>query len=260
MADVETGCQFLWREQWLRSVDPADLTSSSDPARHDDLGVGRALLPLLVKNAQRPPGPGGEEQWSCQATELLRAAPTCLPFRDITQYVDDVRSGNVGFWWAARAFLVGLFNRLQHVSSKVVPERLRFRGGRRWGFLIGGVTGRTPTATLDLKPGEWVRIKSKQEILATVNSDLLNRGMGFDEEMARFCGQTFRVQARVERCIDEPTGRMLTMKTPCVILENNVCSGAFNLSCPREFLPFWREIWLERVEPRETNECTRTDS
>ena len=37
------------------------------------------------------------------------------------------------------------------------------------------------------------------------------------------------------------------MKSPCIILENNVCEGVYNMNCPREFVPFWREIWLERV-------------
>ena len=108
-------------------------------------------------------------------------------------------------------------------------------------------TGRTPTEELHLQPGELVRIKSKEEILATVNADLLNRGMGFDEEMSRYCGQLARVQARVDKCINESTGEMLTMKYPCIVLENNICAGVFNVSCPREFIPFWREIWLERV-------------
>ena len=65
--------------------------------------------------------------------------------------------------------------------------------------------------------------------------------------MSRYCGRTARVQARIERCIDERTGRMLTMRTPCIVLEGLVCAGAYNVNCPREFVPFWREIWLERV-------------
>ena len=109
------------------------------------------------------------------------------------------------------------------------------------------MTGRTPTAHLDLRPGELVRVKSKEDILATLDENLLNRGMGFDEEMSRYCGQTFRVQNRVERCLDEKTGRMLTMKSPCIVLDGVVCAGAYKGNCPREFLPFWREIWLERV-------------
>jgi hypothetical protein len=76
---------------------------------------------------------------------------------------------------------------------------------------------------------------------------MLNRGMGFEIEMARYCGQTARVQARVDKCIDEKTGELLTMKSPCIVLEDIVCAGVYNSSCPREFVPFWREIWLERV-------------
>ena len=72
--------------------------------------------------------------------------------------------------------------------------------------------------------------------------------MGFEEEMARSCGRTARVLRRVDRCIDEKTGRMLTMKNPCIVLDGVICEGAYHANCPREFLPFWREIWLERVE------------
>lgn len=38
------------------------------------------------------------------------------------------------------------------------------------------------------------------------------------------------------------------MKSPCIILDDLVCEGVYNANCPREFVPFWREIWLERVE------------
>jgi hypothetical protein len=240
----QTACSLYWKEQWLRRVDAATATSGRNG---NGLADGRILLPLLTVNAVKEPGPDGEERFACQATELLRAAPTCLPFRDLGQYVRDVRTGNVGVLSMVRAFLVGLFNRLQNVSKKVLPERLWFKEGRRWRFLKGGAVGRTPTMELNLQPGELVRIKSKEEILATLNGDLLNRGMGFDEEMSRYCGQTARVQSRVSRCIDEKTGRMLRMKNPCIVLENNVCAGVYNVSCPREFVPFWREIWLKRV-------------
>jgi hypothetical protein len=67
--------------------------------------------------------------------------------------------------------------------------------------------------------------------------------------MSRFCGRIARVKARANRCVDEKTGRMLTMKNPCIILEDIVCEGAFSANCPREFICWWREIWLERVPP-----------
>jgi hypothetical protein len=41
---------------------------------------------------------------------------------------------------------------------------------------------------------------------------------------------------------------MLTMKYPCIVLDGVVCEGVFSGNCPRAFISFWREIWLERIE------------
>lgn len=238
----ETACTLYWKEQWLRRVPRNEVGMA--PADSD----GRTLLPLLVSNTQREPGPDGEVRWSCQATEMPRAASEPLPLRDLTQYRQDLSSGNATLRGVLVAAAVAVFNHYQWWSRRSLPRFLRIRGGLRWRFLRGGVTsGRTPTQALDLQPGELVRIKSREEILATLDSHLLNRGMGFDAEMSRFCGRTARVKARATRCIEESTGRMLTMKNPCIILEDIVCEGAFNASCPREFVCWWREIWLERV-------------
>jgi len=254
----QTACSLYWKEAWLRRVEPGRPDEFVTPGQPDDpgqpeqpgqpaevAGPGAApkLLPLLRVNTRK-----GADAYSCQATELLRAAPTCLPFRDVGQYVTDVRSGNAGAAQVLRTFMVGLFNRVQGLSTKVLPRRLWFRNGLRWGFVEGRAGRTTPTAELGLRPGELVRIKSKDEILDTLNDDLLNRGMGFEAEMARYCGRTARVRTRVEHCLDERTGRLLTMKSPCIVLDDLVCEGVYNANCPREFVPFWREIWLERVE------------
>jgi hypothetical protein len=237
----QTACSMYWKEAWLKRVEPGT------PLPVVETPSGRIDLPLLVENTHKAPGPDGGERFSCQSTELLRAAPTCLPFRDLGQYVTDVKTGNVTPWASVKAFLVSLFNRVQDVSRQKLPQRLWFKEGLRWGFIKGQPGKKTPTAHLDLQPGELVRVRSKEAILATLNEDMLNRGMGFEIEMARYCGQTARVQARVDKCIDEKTGELLTMKSPCIILEDIVCAGVYNSSCPREFVPFWREIWLERV-------------
>ncbi|GGP12649.1 hypothetical protein LDL08_18835 [Nonomuraea glycinis] len=247
----QTACSLYWKEAWLKRVDPDTPEPTAEPAAEPAAEPipqpapepERRLLPLLEVNTR-----SGVDTYSCQATELLRAAPACLPFRDVRQYVTDVRTGNAGTLQVARTFLVGLFNRFQDLSKKVLPRRLWIRKGLRWGFVEGRAGRMTPTAELGLKPGELVRIKSKDEILATLNDDLLNRGLGFEEEMARYCGRTARVRARVERCLDEKTGLLLSMKSPCIVLDDLVCEGVYNANCPREFVPFWREIWLERVE------------
>lgn len=234
----QTSCLLYWKEDWLKIVGPGARASTT---------ASTVNLSLLESNTHKKPGPDGEPRYACQATELLRAAPTVLPASDLRQYVTDVKTGNVSTLTSLKAFLIMVFNRLQGVSKRLLPRRLWFRSGLPWGFVQGRLAGPTPTAHLDLQPGEVVRIKSKEQIEATLNESRLNRGMGFEEEMARYCGRTARVQARVTQCLDEKTGRMLTMKNPCIILEDVVCSGMHTANCPRQFLPFWREIWLERV-------------
>jgi len=239
----QTACLVYWKEAWLRRVGaPANGAGAPAPG---GASTGLTVADVYARS-KRTPAPDGEELFSCQATELLRAAPELLPFRDLGQYAQDLRSGNVGILAVVRAFLVGLFNRFQGLSARFLPARLRFREGMRWGFVKGSLT-KTPTGTSDLQPGELVRIRSKAEIMATLTKDLRNRGLGFEEEMARHCGREARVLRRVDRCIDEASGRLLHMKNPCIVLEDTVCEGAYNANCPRSIYSFWREIWLERV-------------
>jgi len=236
----QTACLFYWKEAWLERADGPVLPAV--PA-----GEPRVTAADLYALATRPGETDGEVRYTCQATELLRAAPELLPFKDLGQYVDDVRSGNATVLDVVRAFLVGLFNHLQAVSRRVLPRRLWFRDGLRWRFVKGSLT-KTPTGQTDLQPGELVRIKSQAEIEATLNEDLKNRGLGFEEEMARHCGREARVLRRVDRCIEESTGRMLQMKNPCIVLEGVICEGTYTAMCPRSIYAFWREIWLERLD------------
>lgn len=61
----------------------------------------------------------------------------------------------------------------------------RFLGGvpfpRRTGKIPVG--SKTPTICLNLQPGEWVRVKSYKETLATLDTNNKNRGLYFDAEM-----------------------------------------------------------------------------
>jgi hypothetical protein len=241
----QAACLIYWKHAWLRKVDPAGPPSGTYPPPTPEAS---RLLPLLTIATQRPPAEDGSEVYRCQATELLRAAPEQLPLRNLGQFVEDVRTGNAGVFWTIRAVLVAAYNRAQGVGKRLLPPRLQFRGGRHWGFLRG-TADKTPTVQTNLQPGDTVRIRSKEEVARTLNADLLNRGMGFDAEMARFCGRTARVARRVDQIIDERTGRMIRMRSPCIVLEDVICEGAFNLSCPRSITPYWREVWLEKIDP-----------
>jgi hypothetical protein len=85
--------------------------------------------------------------------------------------------------------------------------------------------------------------------------------MMFHPEMVSSCTGTFPVAKRVRRLMNEKTGRVVELKNPCLVLEGVPCRGRYSkpLLCPRGMAPYWREIWVERIEqgpctePRATN-------
>jgi hypothetical protein len=239
-------CLIFWKEAWLKRVDHPDLVAAPNedqgkrPAGVDAEGLRRA--------ARVSPGDGTPESvvWSCQATTMYDATSAFSKW-DVWQFVRDVRSGHVKVrtvaWWAVTKAL----NRI-----RLLPKMWRLvetvRGPFRVPF-IGGTLSKTPRELLNLVPGEWVEVKSYEEILATLDKKGKNRGMTFDSEMVKYCGTRLRVRQRVERIIDEPTGRMMVLPNDCIILEGATCTGDYHGFCPRAIYPYWREIWLRRVEP-----------
>jgi hypothetical protein len=238
----QAGCLVYWKEAWLKRV-PADAGEQAGPAAETP---PHRMLTTLTAATRKGGGSPDEELFSCQATELLRAAPTPVPPWDVSQYVLDVRSGNAGLLATMRAVAIGVFNEYQDLSRRLLPKPLRIRRGMRLPFIDGRLV-KTPDEALDLQPGELVRIKSKEEIVRTLDANNSNRGLTFDAEMLWYCGREARVLRRVERIVDERTGRLLRLKRPCIVLEDVTCRGEYHRCCPRADNPFWREIWLERV-------------
>jgi hypothetical protein len=236
----QAGCNLYWKKAWLKRI-PA-----GEPGPAPAPGCTLATLTAATRRPADPADPG-EERYACQATELLRAAPERIPPWDARQYLQDVRSGNAGALATIGTLAIGLFNEYQDASRRLLPRPLRIRAGRRYPFIEGRLQ-RTPVQTLGLQPGERVRVTRREEIVATLDANNANRGMSFDGEMLRYCGQGARVLRGVERIIDEKSGRMLRLKNPCIILDDVTCTGAYHRQCPRGIYPYWREIWLERVE------------
>jgi hypothetical protein len=233
----QAGCLIYWKEAWLRRVDDGESAHPQTQLQRPAVDV-----PRILAAAAAP----AEDRFACQATQLLRAAPTPIPSWDPRQYVKDVTSRNAGLRQTVRSVLVGAFNEYQDLSHHL-PRRLQIQGGERYPFLRGSLI-RTPDQRIGLQPGDLVRVKSREEIVATLDTGNKNRGMSFDAEMLKYCGREARVLRRVEQIIDEGTGRMLHFSNPCIVLENVVCTGDFHRVCPRAIYPYWREIWLERVQ------------
>ena len=228
----QAGCRLYWKDEWLRRVDAGTPGPAAPQEPSPEMEAALAAGTHVVRE--------GEERWRCQNTESVKASTPLKVFGSPDQYWREFTNGNWGrlrfVWLFLRAFVLEVLHRL-HVTDQL-PLR--------------GPTPKAPEyEPLDLQPGEWVRVRTPEEILPTLDDKGHNRGLSFDREMKELCGQTFRVKARVTNLSAESSGRMVTIKRDAIILEGGVCSGLCSSGrhfCPREIYAYWREAWLERVE------------
>lgn len=259
-------CNLFWKEVWLK---PAGAESSLSPPRGVAAGCSETQLRALAVGgmADGPASDPARQRYACQATRLY-AATRPLAWWNPRQYVRDITTRNHSWGHVARVLFL---QTLSYVALHTpIAWRLingfRERIHRRWtGCDVPDVKGaipageRTPTSRLDLRPGELVRVKSKEEILRTIDVRQLNRGLSFDVEMTPYCGKVFRVRRIVRQILDELTGEMMHMGQPCIVLEGVVCGSRYSecrLMCPRAITPYWREIWLERVAVQPSDDAS----
>lgn len=215
-------CLIFWKEAWLKR-----------------LPHGTQAEPTIdwVKSFPREPPPPVDETktYSCQSTAVYRATQPIAQW-DPRQYLRDLRSRAL----RPRELLQVLFLETYNAVA-------RRRGRREFGGIFGHLK-KTPSATLGLEGGELVRVKTKQEILDTLDEKGKNRGMYFSLDMTRNCGQHLRVITPVKRMILEHNGKMKQISNT-VLLEGGECSGLCNRGCARGGHPLWREVWVEKAGP-----------
>ena len=105
----------------------------------------------------------------------------------------------------------------------------------------------SPTAT-GLKAGDNVRVRSKEEIQATLDRWKELKGCAFLEYMSQYCRTTQRVLQVMERFLDERDYRVKKCKG-IILLEGVICHGTPVFGrCDRCCYLFWREEWLEKID------------
>ncbi len=235
----QAGCLLFWKESWLRLVREPVADGEADAAAGTDAGSTAGLTRAELEARTTRPDPASERErvFACQATDLT-GATTPLRWWDPRQYVRELWWGNVRLGAFLRALAIAAFNAIQ-----------RRRGGLEYPY-VGGTLQQTPSRQLGLRPGERVRVRSREEILATLSERRRNRGLWFDVEMVPYCGGEYRVLRRVTQIINDRTGKMIQLPGDCIVLDGVVCQGHLSrnrLFCPRSIYPYWREIWLDRV-------------
>ncbi len=99
-----------------------------------------------------------------------------------------------------------------------------------------------------LMVGDLVEVRSREEILATLDEAGCIDRMPFMPEMLKYCGRRFRVSAVAHKTCDsahKTGGRRLK---DAVHLEELRCDGAAHGGCQATCLIFWKTAWLRKVD------------
>jgi hypothetical protein len=157
----------------------------------------------------------------CQMTSMPKA------FERMT-LIDQLARIPRKIYWAVR-------RRIEHVLT-IISRRLK-----RSSLKVNEVVAE------EINAGDLVRVRSKEEIIATLNSWNEYKGCAFIDDMWDYCGTTQRVFKKVRNFVDERDYRTKRVKG-LVILENVYCQGTRVLgNCDRSCFFFWREEWLEKI-------------
>jgi hypothetical protein len=95
------------------------------------------------------------------------------------------------------------------------------------------------------KAGERVVVRSKEEILATLDANGCIDNMPFMPEMLQFCGKELPVWAVAHKTCDtvNKTGGRSLDRT--VHLRDSLCDGSAHGGCEAECNLFWNDAWLK---------------
>src|SRR5512133_1032501 len=102
------------------------------------------------------------------------------------------------------------------------------------------------------RTGDVVEVRDAAEILATLDSEGCRDALPFMPEMLRHLGQRVVVSARVEKICDTVTiggGPKSRRMCDTVFLEDLRCDGSAHGGCQAGCRMYWKEEWLQRVDP-----------
>ena len=247
----QVSCLLYWKEAWLKRIDQQGNALEDPPVLNNASCTVEDVL-----SGTHAANEDNEILYTCQGTELPDFTKPISRW-NIRQYWEDYSSGNVALSSMLKGFIYAGFWNVSNAGIGLgrplrwFYDAFQFLWGpypRREGKIPQGHP--TPTCNLNLQPGELVRVKSYDEVLATLDKSGKNRGLAFDAEMVPYCGGTYPVKTRMTKFIDEKTRKLVTLKNACILLESVWCQSKYSrcrMFCPRAIYSWWHEIWLERV-------------
>jgi hypothetical protein len=98
-----------------------------------------------------------------------------------------------------------------------------------------------------LRVGDWVEVRSKEEILRTLDKNGRLENLPFMPQMFNYCGKRLRVYKSAHKTCDtvspNPSGRAVSNAVHLDVR----CDGEAFAGCQTACLIFWKEAWLKPV-------------
>jgi len=103
------------------------------------------------------------------------------------------------------------------------------------------------TPAIPFTQGDLVRVRSREEILSTLDPFKELKGCAFLPDMYQYCGTDQRVRRSMRHFMDERDYKLKKARG-VILLENVFCNGTPTFGeCDRCCFLFWREEWLEKI-------------
>lgn len=258
----QRNCLLFFRREWLEKPGTSETGQSSVESLRGSIPAGSRYTAGIESGNALP---------SCQGQGDLLVRATIPWAFDIWQRIGQIFRAEIGIGEFMSVMLF-LWNKLWDIEQpvwKLSTEKFGkavwvviwflLRQNIGWRFKkfkirnLGSEQSKSSkeqladiTEKMQLQPGERVRVRSREEIIATLGPNGKNRGLSFVGSMLKYCKREYTVMTRVERVIDERTSKLKTL-TGSVMLEGVICDGVSYRGCQRKCLWIWRDDWLERL-------------
>ena len=100
---------------------------------------------------------------------------------------------------------------------------------------------------LGLKAGDWVMVRSKEEVLSTLDSNARLEELPFMPQMLSYCGKKLQVRKRAHKVCDTVNETGARELSNSVVLEDLRCDGHTYGGCEMRCSIIWKESWLKRI-------------
>ena len=101
---------------------------------------------------------------------------------------------------------------------------------------------------MKLHSGDWVVVRSKEEILATLDKNGRLEGLPFMPEMFEYCGRRVRVSSSAHKTCGPVQGRYVALQTTNLVHLGYRCDGKAHDGCQNFCQIFWHTAWLRPAD------------